>query len=219
MTTAGEIISRASVTLFDEAGVRWNQAELLTHLNDAQKDVVLLKPSAYTKNETVQLIPGSFQSLPAEGLILVDVVANMGLDGSTPGKSVSQIDRETLQACRPNWRAEGENASVRHYMFDDRDPSNYEIYPAQPATAGYVRIVYGATPPVITGTGSQVALPEIYDTALYYLVLSRCYAKSTSTQDFNKSLSYQQLATSLITGRSATKQQLHPEQTPKRVNR
>lgn len=219
MTIAGEVLSRVSKTLFDEAGARWTEAELLEYLTDAQREVVLLKPSAYTLNESVQLVQGSYQSLPANGVILVDVVANMGGDGATPGKSISQIDKEVLQACRPNWRTEAENSNTRHYMFDDRDPTKFEVYPAQPATPGYVRIVFGASPDAVTDVSDELTLSDIYDTSLYYLVLARCFSKTTGTQDFAKASSYQQLAVGLITGRKQTKQQFHPEQSPKRASR
>ena len=219
MSLASEIISRVSKTLFDDAGVRWVEAELLEYLTDAQREVVLLKPTAYTINQSVQLTQGTLQSLPVDGLILIDVLANMGADGSTPGRSVTQIDRTVLESVRPDWRAETESIAARHYMFDDRDPQKFEVYPPQPATAGYVQVVFGASPPVISAPETALTLATIYDTAIYYLVLARCFTKSTGTQDFMKASSYQQLAVGLITGRKQTKQQLHPEQLQERVKR
>lgn len=219
MTTAGEIISRVNKTLFDETNVRWSEAELLEYITDAQKEVVMLKPSAYALNESVQLTTGTLQSLPANGLILIELAANMGADGNTPGKAVSQIDRTILESVRPNWRAETADINARHYMYDDRDPNHFEVYPPQPATAGYVQLIYGAIPVDITDVADQISLKPIYDTPIKYLVLAQCFSKSTGTQDFAKASAYQQLAVGLITGRKQTKQQIHPEQMQERLKR
>lgn len=219
MSTAAELISRVGVTLFDESGVRWGEPELLQHLTDAQRQVTLLKPEAYTKNESVQLVAGSLQSLPTDGVLLVDVLNNMGSDGATAGGAVTQIDRTILESSRPNWRADSANINARHFVYDDRDQTHFEVYPPQPTPAGFVQISYCAEPPEITSTADELVLSAIYDIPIYYFTLARCYAKSTGTQDFNKAAMYQQLATSLVLGRKASKQSIHPEQIAERVKR
>lgn len=219
MSTAGEIISRVTKTLFDEGFDRWTEAELLEYITDSQREVVLLKPSAFTKNESFQLVAGTLQSLPATGLILIDVVASMGADGLTPGQSVTQIDRTILESVRPNWRTNIANVNARHYMFDDRDPKRFEVYPPQPDPAGYIQVIYAASPDAITANTDVLALDSIFDTPVYYLTLARCFSKTTGTQDFNKAAMYQQLAVNLITGRKVTKQEIHPEQMQERVKR
>ncbi|MBL3825164.1 MULTISPECIES: phage adaptor protein [unclassified Marinobacter] len=219
MTTAGEICSRASKTLFDETRVRWKEAELLEYLSDAQKEAVLLKPTAFTKNEAAKLQPGTVQSLPAGGVALVDIGGNMGPNGQTPGRGVTQIDRTVLESVRPDWRTETASVTAKHYLYDDRDPTRFEIYPPQPDPAGYVQISYGAEPPEVTAVGDELSLSAIYDTALYYLVLARAFTKSSGTQDFNKAIGFQRIAHELITGRKLTKQELHPEQMQERSKR
>lgn len=219
MTTAGEICSRASKTLFDETQVRWKEAELLEYLSDAQKEAVLLKPTAFTKNEAAKLQPGTVQSLPAGGVALVDIGGNMGADGTTPGRGVTQIDRTVLESVRPDWRAAKASVTAKHYLYDDRDPTRFEIYPPQPDPAGYMQISYGAEPPALSDVDDDLSLSAIYDTALYYLVLARAFTKSSGTQDFNKAIGFQRIAHELITGRKLTKQELHPEQMQERSKR
>lgn len=219
MTIAGDIIDRAAITLFDDTKVRWSEAELLQYLSDAQREAVLLDPSAFTKNQAVQLAPGTVQTLPADGLALVDLGGNMGANGATPGRSVSQVGRTDLEASRPDWRAMTANGAAQHFLYDDRDPTRFEVYPPQPNPGHYVQVVYAAEPPAITATTDPVALASMYDTALYYLVLARAFTKSSSTQDFTKAAGYQQIAHSLIVGRKATKQELHPTQLQERTKR
>lgn len=219
MTIAGEICDRASTTLFDETKVRWKEPELLGYLSDAQREAVLLKPTAFTKNEAVRLQPGSVQSLPSGGVALVDIGGNMGADGLTPGRAVTQMDRTVLEAVRPSWRTETANGTAKHYLYDDRDPARFEVYPPQPDPGHYVQVTYGAVPPALSSVDDELSLSEIYDTALYYLVLARAFTKSSGTQDFNKAVGFQRIAHELITGRKMTKQELHPEQMQERTKR
>ncbi|MDF0750282.1 hypothetical protein NLU14_08570 [Marinobacter sp. 71-i] len=219
MTTAGEICTRAARTLFDETNTRWSEPELLEYLSDAQREAVNLKPTAYSKSEAIPLQPGTLQALPAGAVALIDIGGNMGADGNTPGASITQVDRTILEAVRPGWRSSTPNISAKHYLYDDRDPTAFEVYPPQPDPAGHVQATFAAEPPVLAATGDTLALSAIYDTALYYLVLSRAYSKTSGTQDFNKAMGYQQIAHQLITGRKVTKQELHPEQVQERTKR
>lgn len=213
MTTAAEIISRVGVTLFDQAGTRWSESELLEYLTDAQRQIALLKPSAYTKNVSWQLSAGTLQSLPADGVLLIDILSNNG------GGAVTQVDRTVLEGTRPNWRNDSANINARHYLYDDRDQTHFEVYPAQPATAGVVQLSYCAEPPVVGATTDELVLSAIYDIPVYYFVLARCYSKTTGTQDFAKAAAYQDIAISLVTGRKVSKQAIHPEQIAERTKR
>lgn len=219
MTTAGKICTEASKTLFDETQQRWDEAELLEYLTGAQREAVLLKPAAYTLNAAVQLQPGTVQVLPAGGVALVDVGGNLGADGNTPGASVRQIDRTVLEASRPGWRSDKPSVNAKHFMYDDRDPKHFAVWPPQPDPAGYVELTYCAEPPEVASTDDELVLSAVYDTALYYLVLARAFTKSSGTQDFNKALGFQQIAHQLITGRKVSKQELHPEQMQERTKR
>lgn len=219
MTTAGEIVTRAARTLFDETNTRWGEAELLEYLSDAQREAVNLKPTAYSKSEAVPLQPGTRQTLPAGAVSLIDIGGNLGADGDTPGVSITQVDRTILEAVRPSWRSSTPNISAKHYLYDDRDPAAFEVWPPQPDPAGYAHATFAAETPVLSSTDDELALSAIYDTALYYLVLSRAYSKTSGTQDYNKALGFQRIAHELIVGRKMTKQEMHPEQMQERVKR
>lgn len=219
MTLAGKICTDAATTLFDDTHVRWKLPELVGLLSDAQRDVVMLKPAAYTLNAAVQLAPGTVQNLPDDGVALIDIGGNLGADGNTPGRSVTQVDRTVLEQYKADWRSDTPNMAARHFIYDDRDPQRFEVYPPQPDPAGYVSLVYAAVPPVLADENAEISLPDIYVTPLYYLVLARAYAKSTGAQDFNKSQGYLQMAHQMITGRKVSKQELHPEQMAERAKR
>lgn len=218
MSTAGDITGRVSSTLFDETNVRWSEAELLEALSDAQREIVLMKPSANTVEESVQLAPGTLQDLPAGGVLLIDVLFNSGADGNSVGPAITQIDRTVLSTAMPNWRL-ATGAASRHYLYDDRTPKTFEVYPPQPDPAEQVVIAYSKVPAELSNTTDLLELDEIYNTPLYYLTLARAYSKTTGTQDFNKAAMYQQLGSNLVLGRKITKQEIHPEQQSERVKR
>lgn len=217
--TADYITGLAATTLFDESGTRWTQAELFGYLNDAQRDIVVMKPTAYTKNQVVQLQPGTLQVLPADGQSLVDLGGAMGANGTTPGGSITQVDRTVLEASRPTWRADTATVAPRHYLYDDRDPTHFYVWPPQPTPAGYAEVVYCAVPGDIALVTDPIALGDQYVTPLYYLVLARAYSKTSGTQDFTKAQGYRELAMAMVQGRQAAKQRLHPEQLEERVKR
>lgn len=219
MTTAGTICDQAAVTLFDDTHIRWALPELVGYLSDAQRDVVMLKPAAYTLNAAVQLAPGTVQSLPDGGLSLIDVGGNMGADGNMPGRSVTQTNRTDFERYRADWRSDTPSIVAKHFMYDDRDPSRFEVWPPQPDPAGYVNLVYTAAPPALVDENSEISLSDIYITPLVYLVLARAYEKSTGAQDFNKAQNYRATAAQMITGRKVAKQELHPEQMAERAKR
>lgn len=74
---ASTILSKAAAILFDETNVRWTQAELLTHLNRAQRIVVDAAPQAGTVKEVALLGEGARQSLPTGGIRLLDMPRNL----------------------------------------------------------------------------------------------------------------------------------------------
>ena len=62
--TGANLISRVQDTLQDTTGVRWIEAELLRYINDAQREVVNLKPDATATTANMALVVGTKQSLP-----------------------------------------------------------------------------------------------------------------------------------------------------------
>lgn len=202
--TAQQIIDRAEKTLNDDTNVRWASDELLTYLNDGQREIVLLKPNAYVRNLAVQLVAGTKQSVPNDGVWLNRVVRNMGAAGATPGRAVTEVDMDMLDLTRPDWHAETTSTTAQHFMFDPNDPKNYYITPPQPAvTPSYVEISYSAAPPEVV-ISAVISLDDIYETPLYYYVLSRAYAKSTQSGNDAKAAGWYSLFVQALGVKSAT---------------
>ncbi|MCG5537862.1 DUF6682 family protein [Halorhodospira sp. 9622] len=214
--TAEMILNRAARTLHDDTGVRWTPEDLLTYLSDAQREIVMLKPAANAINDVVALTPGTRQRLPSDGMTLIDVVRNMGSNGDTPGRAVRSVRRYILDATRPDWHTEPTSAEVKHFMFDDRDPKTFYVTPGQPDPASYLEIVYAASPAEVTSTQQAIGLDDVFQTPIFYYVMSRAHAKS-STPNLQVAAIYYEQFRAAVTGRSDALFELHPDQAQKRM--
>lgn len=176
--TAATLISRAQTIIQDVAGVRWPSSELLGWLNDGQREIVALNHSANSKTANLTCAAGTKQTIPTDGITLMDVVRNMGTSGTVPGTAVRMVSRTILDAQLPDWHSSTSSTVIKHYCFDARTPKNFYVYP--PAQSGTkLEIVYAATPTDVAVAGDTIALDDIYANALVDYMLFRAYSKDT----------------------------------------
>jgi len=92
-------------------------------------------------------------------------------------------------------------AEVQNYMYDEKDPLHYYVYPPQPAAdPGYLELVYSAIPPPViltwlpiesfftfsadwSGMKQYLALPTITNDHLYYHSGSGFSTEKTGTTE------------------------------------
>lgn len=201
--TAQSVVDKVQVILQDTTGVRWPDSELLDWLNDGQREIVLYKPNAFIKNLAVRMAAGTKQSLPADGVQLIDVVRNMGTNGTTPGRAVRITMREVLDSQIPDWHSETPSSVVKHYVYSLLDPKNFYVYPPQPAAGqGHLEIVYGASPTDTTLVGT-ITLDDIYQNVLVDYILYRAYSKDTEyAADQNRAAAHQNAYIAALTGKA-----------------
>ena len=89
--TGNNLLSRIKDTLQDTTSVRWPEAELLRYINDAQREIVNFRPESSAKTANVQLVTGTKQALPTDGLRLIKVTRNMSGTGNATGKRAIRI--------------------------------------------------------------------------------------------------------------------------------
>lgn len=216
---ASGVLTRVSLTLQDAAFTRWPVAELLGYLNEGQAEIALYKPNASIVNGSFQLAAGTKQALPSGGLMLIDLVRNMGTDGLTPGNAVRQVARGVLDAQVPSWHLTTASATVKHYMYSLEDPTRYYVYPPQPAASqGYVEVIYGATPVDVAANANPVLLPsgaisvaDIYAPALFNYVMHRAYTKDAEyAADAQLSAQFYQSFLQLLQGKFQAEQKAMP---------
>lgn len=171
-TKVRSLLSRAASLLNDEEYVRWEESELLEWLNDGQR-VIARGPAtdAYVVRDTIQAAAGTVQSLPSDGIRLVDVVKNV-----STGRSILQADYAIADALSSTWRSmtAGE---AQNFFYDERNPKQFEVYPPQ-SGGEQIEVVYNAQPgdAVVTGT---IAIDDMYADALIDYMVYRALSKDT----------------------------------------
>jgi hypothetical protein len=173
--TGQAIVDRARRILQDTTagGTRWLDAEVLDWINDAQREIVLLKPNSYSSVEELTLVQGTKQTLPAEGLLLLTVVRNVG------DKAVRRVDRNILDSENPDWHMSVASALVEHYIFDEDAPETFWVYPPQPVSPGSVEVIFSKAPGDLATLASVLTLNDIYMNVVLDYLLYRAYSKDT----------------------------------------
>jgi hypothetical protein len=171
---AQSIVDRARHILQDttSGGTRWLDDELMKWVNDAQREIVLLKPNAFSSVENLSLVSGSKQEIMAEGLLLLSVVRN------SSGRAVRRVDRNILDSENPDWHELTAASGVEHYVFDEDAPTHFWVYPPNNG-AGSVEVIVSRSPEDVGNITSNITLNDIYMNVILDYVLYRAYSKDT----------------------------------------
>jgi len=169
--TVQSILFRASTLLQDITNIRWPQAELLEWLISGQREIVLFKPNASVKNVDFALAAGAKQTIPNDGLTLVDIPRN-----SSGLQAITLVSRQILDAQVPGWSAQAKSsATTIHYCYSPNDPKHFYVYPPSPG-GNSVEIIYNANPSDATLNGS-ITIDDIYESPLVDYIVYRAYSK------------------------------------------
>lgn len=174
--TAQAIINQAATQLLDNSNIRWTRAELLNWVNLGQKQIVIMAPNATNKVAVYQLASGTRQTIPSDGWTLLDVIRNMGTDGTKPGRAVRQVSEELLDNFNPNWHAALPTAVVQNAVFDQQDQTVFYVYPPNNGR-GYVQVNYSPIPVPITSETQAISISDIFEPVLIDYVLYRACSK------------------------------------------
>lgn len=212
MATVGSILDKAQSVLQDKTAVRWPEEELIEWVNDACREIALIKPDASSRNEIVPLVGGTKQTLPAAALRLLRVVRNVSDPvGGVGGRAIRLVSREVLDAQQPDWHdpnSGGVNTFsdvVKHYMYDEQDPLHYYVYPGIDGSLNplpSIEIIYSANPQQVTTRADTVPIPDLYNNAILNYVLYMAYMKDAEYAGNNqRAANHYQIFTSSVTGK------------------
>jgi len=182
--TYQSIIDKAEIILQDEdsdqSTRRWTEAEMLGWVKDGEFEVAKLKADSYPVVEAVLLSAGSQQSLPSRAVQLIDVLCNMGTDGSTRGDVVEVVEKSLMNAINPGWMADTASAVVTHVIYDTkRAPKLYWVYPQSLGT-NYLEIMTGKLPDNSAKViGDDIMMEDEYANALMHYCIALCFSKDT----------------------------------------
>ena len=171
-TTVRSILNRSAALLNDEEFTRWEESELLEWLNDGQR-VIARGPATdvYVVRGNITAVAGTVQSLPSDGIRLVDVVKNV-----TDGSNIQQSDYAIVDMLNSTWR-NATAAVAENYFYDERNPKEFEVYPPQ-SGGETIEIVYNAQPGDATVTGN-IIIDDMYADALIDYIVYRGLSKDT----------------------------------------
>jgi hypothetical protein len=207
-TTVQSVIDRVQTVLQDTTGVRWPVvAELVLWINDAQREIALLKPDASAINETITLAAGTKQDIPSAGNRLLKVVRNMSAASNGTGKrAVRLVDAEVLNGQTPDWHdptVSGDAAHtdvVKHYIYEESNPRNFYVYPGVSGNA-YLEIVYSSNPTAVA-QADNLSIPDIFANAVLNYVLYMAYMKDAEyAGNQQRASSHFQIFTTSVTGK------------------
>lgn len=191
---AKDVLSKASTLILDDTNVRWPIAELRLWLNDALREIALIKPTAYSSSVVLALSQGTYQKLPDTYSFILRVTRNLKSAVDSPrlgSNTIRVVDRRILDAQNPNWH----NSLVVKYAkivknicFDQDEPGAFYVYPGNDGTgfieATVVRVPTPVPLPTLDATSIAsydftVDVQDIYGNALVDYILYRAYSKDS----------------------------------------
>lgn len=204
--TAANILTRVNNILQNTGNIRWSSSEQLEYLSDGQREIAMIRPSATATHANIQLATGTEQSIPADGLRLFSVNRNMAsTDLNAAGaRAISKVNLDVINSEEPSWHdptvtgRAAHGTIVKHYMFDDRDPRKFFVYPGVSGNA-YVEVVYSKNPTTLTATLDTIQVDDMFVNALINFVLYRSYLKEGEfAANFQRAGSHYQLFTQAL---------------------
>ena len=192
--SAKDILERVRIVLGDEGSVRWTLPELRLWFNDAIREIVALKPTAFSTSIVLALAQGTRQQIPAEYPGVLKITRNLKSTTEAPrdgGRSIRTVDMEMLDASNLNWHDEERTAAsqiVRNAAYDSKELGVFWVYPPNDGT-GIAEVVVSKIPTGIQIPASnpdsidsydvQISGSDVYSNSIVDYVLYRAFSKDS----------------------------------------
>ena len=161
---------------------RYSQPSLLRYLNESVRLIVALRPDITATAKSVLQASGTKQAIPSGDLRLIDVVRNMGVAGTTPGRPIRKVDRADLDLYNPTWHSETASTTIKSYVFDERFPKYYYVTPpVHASTAVYAEIIVSAAPVDCVNDYDPIGIDDVHQTAITDFILWMAFSIDTDS--------------------------------------
>lgn len=190
--TCQSLIDGVQATQLNDAEkITWSETLLISALNQSLAILALVRPDATAKVYEFTCSLGTRQNLPDDGLRLLKVVRNLKSNGAI-GRAVRLVNINDLDSAAPDWHSDPAKDTAREYMFDERSPKWFYVYP--PVLAGTkLDIEYSATPTTITDLSQPLPVDLVYMQPLQefilYKLLSGDSGNGKGMQHYNTGMS------------------------------
>lgn len=160
-TKVQTLIDEVLEILEDVSGVYYTVESVGEMVHEAEVAVGTVRPDALSYETDFRMDAGTRQALPDDGLRLRDVLYNRGVHSSeVDGQPIRLIARGTLDDVAPGWR-EQTGIIVHEYMYDERHPKQFDVYPGMADGDRSIRIDYERNPPAYDFTGGALTNPDL----------------------------------------------------------
>jgi hypothetical protein len=179
---AAVVIASVRQILLDPLGRYWTDADFMfPTLTMALNAIIAVKPDANPITVDFELVAGTRQDIPADGIETLKVTRNVD-----SGKAVRSYDMDALAEADPEWASADADVDVELVMLDTkRTPTSFWVYPPNDGE-GEVELIYAASHAPITNAYGDILLSDIYEPAVVDYMLAQAYAKNTSRGDLAK---------------------------------
>ncbi len=219
-----DVLVAASIVLQDPSFKRYTPSYLNAFLNEACREVAMVKPNATAENIDLPMAVGSEQSLPDSHASILRAIRN-----TASNTLITTVSRTTLDATIPGWQSASvvpQAKDVEHLIYDKASPRDFLVYPPNDGT-GKIRVSASKIPAtlqdgsnatdVATYTTVVSDIPDIYQTALVDFVLYKAFSLDMNVPGaaqragyhlnrFNTSLGIKLQAEIAVNPRTAAKQ-------------
>lgn len=202
--TVRDILESVALRFNDTDYVRFTENQYLKFLDDIILKLILVRPDANVKVDTVGLAAGTRQEIPADGYALIDIYMNK--EGSDPnwtnGAPILQVERKDLDYFS-DWHTTGSTTEdIDEFAYDVRNPRVFWVSPP-PASADtvYVEMAYSygvasyadLTDDFETVLDMDVPLEDIFRAPLIAGMLHLCFSvDSAAVNDMSVAAQYEQ---------------------------
>lgn len=193
--TITSMVTRAAAEVEDSAFGRWSQNNWVDYFNSAIKEIIRLKPDAYTVRANVLLASGVIQTLPAGWHRLIRPTRNMGETGTTVGNVIRYVQMDSQDGFNEAWFAQSNGTSVDDLFYDERHPLEFFVSP--PCPNYYIELIGAAIPSLVT-IGSNFPLLDIYETPAIYFAKGFAHQANRADVDFARGQAFMDLAFSSL---------------------
>lgn len=188
----------------DADATTWSDAILLVALNQALKMLTLVRPDVTAKTAVVNVQRGARQAIPDDGLRLIRVICNATNDNQL-GRIIRLVVKEDLDSSSHAWMY-AQGSRVEEYMFDDRMPKHFYIYPNAPSDAKIAIEYSAAHAKLLLVDENDVFVDAIYDQPIQELMLY----KLLSGTDVNEGALHLRMALDLLGVKDSQDERITP---------
>jgi hypothetical protein len=166
-----EVFDRVRTLLTDEGMETWDETEWTRWLNDARSTAYVMRPDLFSITAPMTLVAGSYQTVPDESKRLFDVVRNLS---HRDKRQITPVDPDIMNRLRPNRVKQTQVEEVQHFIYDETDPTVFEVYP--PAKVGVeIEVRYALPPLPVADTSEELEEEGPLAFGLADFIVARCY--------------------------------------------